>query len=410
MPAPSSRAPSLTKALLLIVVMGAIISCVAFGVRSVYGFFTLPLSNYHQWDREIFAFAVALQNLFWGLGQPLAGVVVDKFGPARVIAIGGIIYALGVALMSYVTTPLGLHLTSGVMVGLGLSCCSFNTVLAAFSRIMPVDKRSWAIGVCTAAGSSGQFFFAPLGQAFISQYGWMTAALLLGSIMLTVPIMAGAFAGHGKAKPSQPNTEERTLTLTHALKYAFAHKAYILLIIGFFVCGFQLAFITYHFPPYLQDAGISKNVAGWAIGLIGLANVVGAYSSGICAGKFNKAYLLSIIYGMRGLCTLIFLLVPLSVFSIYVYAVAMGLLWLSTVPPTSGLVLSMFGTRYMATLYGFVFLNHQLGSFVGAWMGGYLYDKTGNYDVVWWGAVILSFLAALLHFPIKETRSVHFAN
>lgn len=405
------KSQPLGRALLLLVLIGATISCLTFGIRSAFGLFALPVGEAHNFDREIFAFAVALQNLFWGLGQPISGIFVDKFGPARVLAISGLLYAIGVASMSYVSTPLGLNLGIGVLIGLGLSGCSFNTVLAAMSRIVPPHRRTWVIGVCTAAASSGQFVFAPLGQGFIANYGWMNAAMILATTMIAVPMLAMAFIGKGKGTQQSIGDERETsLNLTQAIKQAFQFKGYILLIIGFFVCGFQLAFITYHFPPYLADNGINPQIAGWAIGIIGLANIIGSYSSGILSAKFNKAYLLSIIYFLRAFITLIFLLLPLSIISIYTYAAAMGILWLSTVPPTSALVMSMFGTRYMATLYGFVFLNHQLGSFVGAWAGGYLFDRTGSYNAVWWGAIILSLLAAFLHFPIRETRAPQFAS
>ena len=384
----------------VIISCGCLIAIISFGIRSSLGLFTDPLSTTYGWSREIFAFAIAIQNLIWGAGQPFAGALADRFGSVRVLAGGGILYTLGVALMAFSDTPSTLTLTAGVLIGLGLSGSSFTIVLAAFSRLVPEEKRAWAFGIGTAAGSMGQFLFAPLGQAFISGYGWQTALLLLAVFTLTVPLLANALRGGN----SQSLTGETSLPLGKALRVAFGHGSYRLLVTGFFVCGFHLAFITTHLPPYLTDLGLNPGLAAWSIALIGLFNIIGAYASGMLAGRFSKSYLLSAIYFSRAVAIALFVLTPVTQTSVLLFGAAMGLLWLSIVPPTSGLVAVMFGTRYMATLFGIVFFSHQVGAFIGVWLGGVLYERTGSYDIVWWLGVALGIAAAIVHLPIAERR------
>ncbi|MEQ8709616.1 MAG: MFS transporter [Rhodospirillales bacterium] len=396
---PSSR--PLWRNPVFIITCGCLIAILSFGVRSSYGLFNAPLSETRGWGREVFALALALQNLLWGLGQPVAGALADKFGSVRVLAIGGIIYAAGVILSAYATTPLMLQVTAGMLVGMGLAGASFTIVIASFTRLVPEEKRSLALGAGTAAGSIGQFIFAPMGQAFIAGYGWETALVMLGACMLLVPLLATAL-GTGKDTPVSIEPE---MTFTNALKQAFGHGSYIWLISGFFVCGFQVAFITVHLPAYLDDNHATAGIGAWAIALVGLFNVVGSLTAGALGGKFSKRWLLSGIYLGRSIVIALFVLAPKTDIVVLTFAASMGLLWLSTVPLTSGLVAVMFGTRYMGTLFGFVFFSHQIGSFLGVWLGGRLYDTTGSYDMVWWMSVALGLFAMVVHLPIREQRA-----
>ncbi len=390
-----------------IIASGCVIAVITFGVRSSYGLFIEPLSVTRGWSREIFALAIAIQNLLWGLGQPFAGAVADRFGSVLVLVCGAVMYAAGVALTALSTDPVTLYLTAGVLVGLGLSGASFNIVIAAFARLVPTERQSWAMGIATATGSLGQFLIAPLGQAFISAYGWTTALYLLAMLVAVVPVFAFALRSPNRGRAS---LNEPDVGFLETLATAFKHRSYLLLVCGFFVCGFHVAFITVHLPPYITDSGVAPQIAAWAIAFVGLFNVVGAYASGVLGGRFSKRYLLSGIYLARAAVIAVFVLVPVSTVSVLLFAAGMGLLWLSTVPLTSGLVVVMFGTRYMATLFGFVFVSHQVGAFIGVWMGGVLYARLGSYDLVWWLSVALGVFAALVHWPIAEQRVPRFAS
>jgi predicted MFS family arabinose efflux permease len=310
-------------------------------------------------------------------------------------------------LMAYSDTPAVMYLTGGLMVGVGIAVSSFSIVMAAFGRLVPPDKRSWAFGIATAAGSLGQFIFAPLGQAFIAAYGWQMAVTLIGLIvLLIIPLSLPLSA------PSPPKASvapEREITFRAALREAFGHSSYMLLVAGFFVCGFQIAFVTIHLPPYLIEHGISEWLAAWSIAIVGIFNVIGSYSAGILGGKYPKRISLALIYLLRSLAVVLFILLPITPASTVLFTATLGLLWLSTVPLTMGLVTVMFGTRYMATLYGFVFLSHQIGSFFGVWLGGLFHDIYGTYDPVWWMGVALGIFAALVHWPIREQRAPSFA-
>lgn len=388
----------------VILVAGCLIALITYGLRTSFGLFLDPLSEGRDWEREVFALSLAIQNLVWGFGQPAAGAIADRYGSGRVLALGGVFYALGVALMAVSTTPLTMHLTAGVLVGIGLSGGSFTIVIAALGRLMPPDRRSWAMGMATAAGSLGQFVFAPLGQSFISGYGWITALVMLAAIAAIVPLLAAALRG-GDA----PDEEETSLSLREAATGAFGHGSYLLLLSGFFVCGFHVAFITTHLPPYLTDSGVSPLVAAWSLALIGLFNVVGSYASGVLGDRRSKRRLLSGIYLSRAVALALFVVLPKSPAVVLTFAAAMGILWLSTVPLTSGLVAVMFGTRYLGMLFGFVFLSHQVGAFIGIWLGGVAYSETGSYDPVWWAGVALALIATALHWPITEKRAPNFS-
>jgi predicted MFS family arabinose efflux permease len=390
----------------VIIVAGCLIALITFGLRSSLGLFTEPLSVVRGWDRETFALAIAVQNLLWGLGQPFAGAVADRYGAGRVLAVGGVIYAGGTVLMALSTSGTTLALTGGVLIGLGLSGASFAIVLAAFARLVPPDQRSWALGIGTAAGSLGQFLFAPLGQGFISEYGPVTALVLLSGFVALVPLLATALTGRGDPEELDGEPE---LPARAAIRAALAHPSYVLLTCGFFVCGFHIAFISTHLPPYLTDLGFSGSLAAWALALIGLFNVIGAYSAGVLGGVQSKRLLLSGIYFSRAVIFALFVVVPKTPLVVLVFAAAMGLLWLSTVPPTSGLVAVMFGTRHVGMLFGFVFLSHQVGAFIGAWLGGVVYESTGAYDLMWWLSIALGLAAAVVHLPIHEQRAPHWA-
>ena len=392
----------------VIIAAGCLVAIVNFGVRSSFGFFTAPISEAHGWPREIFSLGLALQNLLWGIATPIAGALADRYGAARVIIVGAIVYAVGVALMSISDTPFLFNMSAGIVVGIGIAMSSFGIVMAALGRIVPPEKRSWAFGIATASGSLGQFIFAPMGAALIAAYGWQTALLVLAASTLLIIVFALPLLVQNTSS-SRVSKGEADITLRQAIGGAFGHGSYIMLVAGFFVCGFQLAFITVHLPPYLAEHGISKEFAGIAMSLIGLFNVVGSYMSGMIGGKYHKRFPLSAIYILRSLSIIGFVMLPITPVTTVIFTATMGLLWLSTVPLTMGLVVVMFGTRYMATLYGFVFLSHQLGSFFGVWLGGRLYDIYGNYDIVWWMSVALGLFAALINLPIREARAVSFA-
>ncbi|MEW6706512.1 MAG: MFS transporter [Pseudomonadota bacterium] len=392
---PTRLGPATTVVLLA----ACLISLLSFGARSAFGLFTDPVSRELAVSRETYAIAIAVQNLAWGVAQPLAGIVADRFGARRVLLLGALLYAGGVASMAVAATPAQLILGAGLLTGLGMGGSSYITVLAALGRLMPEPHRSWALGLATAAGSLGQFVVVPCIQALIGAAGWQAGAwALAGAAALIAP---AALFVVGDRQPRAPSAAAEA-GLWAVLGSAMRHPSYVLLILGFFVCGFQLAFITTHFPPYLIDQGIGAQVASWAIALVGLFNVAGAYMAGVWGGRHSKKNLLAAVYFGRAAVTALFLLVPVSTASVLLFSAAMGLLWLSTAPLTSGLVATFFGTRHMATLFGLVFLSHQVGSFLGVWLGGALYEQTGSYDAVWWLCAGLALLAGLVNLPIRE--------
>jgi len=348
-----------------------------------------------------------VQNLLWGLGQPLAGAIADRFGLLRVMIVGALLYAGGLVLMRYSATPLSLNLGAGVLVGLGLSGCSFNLVLSAFSKLLPVERRGLALGAGTAAGSFGQFVFAPFGVALIDNFGWQTALVVFASLMLLIIPLSLAIATPA-AEPADAASASQQSFKT-ALAEAFGHRSYVLLVLGFFTCGFQLAFITVHLPPFLADRGISAQTGGWVIAAIGLFNMVGSLSVGWLQNSMPKRYILSAIYFTRALATVAFISFPITPVTAILFGAISGLTWLSTVPPTSALVALMFGTRWFATLYGFAFVSHQVGGFLGVWLGGLVFESFGSYTPVWWLSIMFGVASALINLPIVEkplTRTV----
>ncbi|WP_223476967.1 MFS transporter [Oricola indica] len=384
----------------LIIASGCLITALTFGPRSAMGFFQLPMLADTGWSRADFGLAMAIQNLMWGLGQPLFGALADKKGTWRVLALSAILYATGLAMMAAPQSIWFLHAGGGVLVGLGVASGSFGIILAAFARNVTADQRSLAFGMGTAAGSAGMFLFAPISQSLIDSFGWSDALLVMSAMMLIVPVLAVPLRGN-----SSSGTQKQTdidQSIAEALREAFGHQSYLLLTAGFFVCGFQVAFITAHFPAYIGDIGIDARYAVIGIALIGFFNIIGSLASGVIGQKYSKPIFLTLIYIGRSIAVTAFLLLPQSATSVIIFSAVMGILWLSTVPPTNALVAIMFGTRYLGMLGGIVFLSHQIGSFLGVWLGGYLYDIFGTYDPVWWLGVALGLFAAAVHWPIKE--------
>jgi MFS family permease len=385
----------------VVVACGCLIAMISFGPRSSLGFFLTPLSQTNNWGRDVFALAVAIQNLLWGIGQPFAGAIADRFGTNRVLCVGALLYALGLVIMAQSTTPEALDLSAGVLIGLGLSGCSFNIVLGAFGKLLPEKWRSLAFGAGTAAGSFGQFLYSPIAVALMEKFGWQETLLIFGGVtLLILPLslaLATPAAPIGPAAVAKPTQSAR-----QAFAEAFGHRSYVLLVLGFFTCGFQLAFITVHLPSYLIDRGLSAEIGGWTLAVIGIFNIVGSLSSGWLSNRMPKRYLLSIIYFTRAAAIVVFITLPASPLATLVFAAVTGLMWLSTVPPTSALVAVMFGTRWLAMLFGFAFFSHQVGGFLGVLIGGIAFERTGSYNLVWWLSVLFGVLSAVINLPIVE--------
>jgi MFS family permease len=382
----------------LVIGFGCLITLIAFGPRSTLGFFLTPLSSANHWGRDVFAFALALQNLLWGIGQPLGGIIADRFGTIRVVCVGALLYAAGLTLMSHATSAPLLDASAGVLVGFGLAGCSFPVVLAAFGKILPKEWRSIGFGFGTAAGSFGQFLYSPVAVLLMDTFGWQQTLVIFAVSMLAVLPLSLALA----TPPSEATREAAPQSLRQALGEAFAHRSYVLLVLGFFTCGFQLQFITVHMPSYLIDQGLSARVGGWTIATIGLFNIIGSVTAGWLGDRMPKHYLLSIIYFTRAAAILAFISFPVTTVSCLIFGATMGLMWLSTVPPTNGIIALMFGTRWLATLAGFAFFSHQVGGFLGVWLGGLVFDHTGSYNAVWWLAILFGVLSAIINMPIVE--------
>lgn len=381
----------------VVLVCAGLVLTIGMGIRHGFGLFLQPMSTDLGWGRETFALAMAVQNLTWGATQPFAGMLADKYGTARVVVIGALLYVLGLFAMAHADTPVALVLTAGVLIGVGLSGVTFSIMAGVLGRAFPPEKRSMALGISAAAGSFGQFAVLPATQLLLTTLGWYGALVALGAVgLLMVPLAAALVekrAAHAHAFQQSAG---------QAVVEAFGHRGYLLLTLGFFVCGFQVVFIGVHLPAFLADRGMPPHVAVTALALVGLFNIVGTYTTGWLGSRVPKRYILSAIYFGRAAVIALFLLVPMSVWSVYAFAVAMGLLWLSTVPPTNGIVAQVFGVRYLAMLAGFTFLSHQVGSFLGAWLGGRLFDTLGSYDLVWYLSIALGIVAGLVNLPIDE--------
>jgi len=381
----------------LVLVCGAIILTLGLGIRASFGLFLQPMSTDLGWGRSHFSFAMALSNLIWGLAQPFFGAWADKQGAGRVVVVSGLLYAGGLALMPFSTTPLMLDASAGLMVGLGLSGVSFGVILGVVGRAFPPERRSLALGIASSGGSFGQFLMLPFGQLLISTLGWQTALLVLaGTIMATVPLAAAMMEGR---RPVATGAQQ---SLNQALREAGGHSGFWYLTAGFFVCGFQVAFISVHLPAYLVDVRMTPAVGATALALIGLFNIAGSFVAGYLGGRFSKKYLLSGIYILRAVIIALFLLLPVTPLTVYLFAAGIGFLWLGTVPLTNGLVAQIFGVRFVSMLFGIVFPSHQIGSFAGVWLGGSLFDATGSYNLVWIGSIALGVIAAILNLPIDE--------
>jgi MFS family permease len=394
---PATPAPLSMKQVLL---CGAMIVTLSMGIRHGFGLWLQPITMDRGWTRETFAFALAVQNLAWGIAGPFAGALADRFGAFRVLIAGSLLYAGGLVLMGLSTSGLAFTGSAGLLLGMAQSGTTYAVVYGVIGRNVAAEKRSWAMGVAAAAGSFGQFLMVPTENWLIGHLGWQQALFVLGCVALAIiPLAAGLKEPKFVVNPLQQS-------VSAALREAFAYPSFLLLMAGYFVCGFQVVFIGVHMPSYLKDHGLSQDVATGALALIGLFNVIGTYTAGTLGQRLPKRYILSTIYALRSVAIVVFLNVPLSPTSVYVFASVMGVLWLSTVPPTNAVVAQIFGVRYLSMLGGFVFLSHQVGSFLGVWLGGKLYDTTGSYDVVWWIAVGLGVFAALVNLPVRESAIV----
>jgi len=382
----------------IIILAACAMSMLTFGPRASSGNFQLPILSAYGWGSDTFSFALAIQNLLWGLGQPFAGALADRYGSVRVLSGGAILYAAGCALMAVADTPATFTLTAGVMIGFGLSGCAMSLVVGALAKLLPDSKRAMGFGLVTAAGSFGQFLFSPLSGAMIQTVGWRETTIGFGILMLLILPLSMFVASAPIRK--DPNVQQQTLG--EALREAFSHRSYVLVVLGFFTCGFQLAFITVHFQKYVVEAGLSPQVGYWAFALVGLFNIVGSLSSGWLSNRVPRRYILSAIYFGRSVVTLVFILTPPSAMSAYIFGAMSGLLWLSTVPPTSAIIGQMFGTRYFAMLYGFAFFSHQVGGFMGVLLGGVLREQTGSYEIVWFLSIALGVASALINLPVVE--------
>ncbi len=387
-----------------VLLCGAAIVTLSMGIRHGFGLWLAPITMERGWTRETFSFALAIQNLAWGAAGPLAGMLADRFGAFRVLLAGSVLYALGLVLMALATSGLAFTGSAGLLLGLAQSGTTYAVVYGVIARNVSPDKRSWAMGVAAAAGSFGQFLMVPVETWLISAWGWQDALFVLACAALAIMPLAW-----GLREPAQTVQVGHKQSVGSALREAFGYPSFRLLMAGYFVCGFQVVFIGVHMPSYLKDKGFEPGVATVALALIGLFNVFGTYAAGALGQRMAKRYILSSIYLARAVVITVFVLAPLTPMSVYIFSAVMGLLWLSTVPPTNAIVAQIFGVQYMSMLGGFVFLSHQVGSFMGVWLGGKLFDSTGSYDLVWWLAVALGVFAALINLPVRETAIVRTA-
>ncbi len=380
-----------------VLICGAMIVTLSMGIRHGFGLWLQPVTMDRGWSRETFALAIAVQNLSWGIAGPFAGALSDRFGAFRVLIVGALFYASGLIFMGLSTSAIGFMGSAGLLLGMAQSGTTYAVVYGVIGRNVAANKRSWAMGVTAAAGSFGQFLMVPVENGLINGVGWQNALFILGLAALVIVPLA-----FGLKEPAIAAVKGPQQSMKAAVSEAFSHPSFLLLMAGYFVCGFQVVFIGVHMPSYLKDHGLTPDVATTALALIGLFNVVGTYAAGSLGERMPKRYILASIYALRAVAITVFLNVPLTPWSVYIFSAVMGALWLSTVPPTNALVAQIFGVKYLSMLGGFVFLSHQIGSFLGAWLGGRLYNMTGSYDVVWWLAVALGVFAAVINLPVKE--------
>jgi predicted MFS family arabinose efflux permease len=392
----TSAPPRLSLAQVLF--CGAMIVTLSMGIRHGFGLWLSPITMDRGWTRETFAFAIAVQNLAWGVAGPFAGMLADRFGAFRVLVVGSFLYGAGLVLMGLATSGLAFTGSAGLLLGMAQAGTTYAVVYGVIGRNVAPEKHSWAMGMTAAAGSFGQFLMVPVENWLIGGFGWQNALFILGCMALAIVPLA-----FGMREPPHAGHSGPHQSIGQALHEAFTYRSFQLLTAGYFVCGFQVVFIGVHMPSYLKDHGMSPQVGTYALALIGLFNVFGTYAAGMLGQRLAKRHILAAIYILRSVAIVAFLLLPLSPASVYVFSAVMGLLWLSTVPSTNALVAQIFGVRYLSMLGGFVFLSHQIGSFLGVWLGGKLYDATGSYDLVWWIAVALGVFAALVNLPVRET-------
>ena len=381
----------------VVLVCGSLILTLGMGLRHGFGLFLQPVSADMHWHRETFALALAVQNLVWGATQPFAGLLADKYGTGRVVLAGAILYVLGLGWMAHPTSQLTFVLAAGVLIGIGLSGVTFSVIAGVLGRAFPPEKRSMVLGISAAAGSFGQFALLPLTQFLLTHVGWVGALTTLGAVGVLMAPLAAALV-----EKRVTHHHAFAQSASQAMREALGHRGYMLLTLGFFVCGFQVVFIGVHLPAYLADHGLPARVAVTALALVGLFNIVGTYTTGWLGARMPKRHILSFIYFARAVVIALFVFLPLSELSVYLFAISLGVLWLSTVPPTNGIVAHVFGVRYLAMLSGFTFFSHQIGSFLSAWLGGKLYDATGSYDLVWYLSIALGVVAGLINLPIDE--------
>ncbi len=424
-----SKMSPLSPSVKILIFSSCVLVMMSFGFRSSFGLFVKPISEFHGWGRDVIATALAIQNLSWGVVSVFAGGLADRYGNLKVILSAVVLYAIGILWMAFASDAWALSASAGILVGAGVAGTSFGIIIPALMRAVPDDRRQWVAGVGTAAGSMGQFIVVPFSQVLIDAFGWFSSLQILSAITLLMVFLALPLAPYSGA--SEVIDKDDDQSVFEALKEAFAYKHYVLLVIGFYVCGFHLAFITVHMPPYLSDLGFSAEIAAMCLAIIGISNMVGSYMSGIWSAQYPKQTMLAWIYLLRALVIAIFIVLPPTIYSVVFFSVGMGFLWLSTIPPTSGIVAVMFGTRYMALLYGVVFLSHQLGSFSGVFLGGFLYEQSeafevissfcgqylgfasygdaSRYNLIWLINILLGVLAAVIHLPIREKAVGKFA-
>jgi MFS family permease len=384
----------------LIIVCGCMIAMLNFGPRSTLGFFLTPISMAHGWGRDVFALAIAMQMLLWGAAQPFVGAIADRFGPVLVLCVGALLYSAGITLMVFATTPGTIYVSTGVLVGFGLAGASFTVVIGAFGKLLPPQWRTFSFGIGTAASSFGQFLFSPLAVALNSAFAWQTTLLIFaGLILLILPLSLALALPRHVETPAQRAAQQK---VGSAFREAFGHPSFVLLVTGYFTCGFQVFFVTVHLPSYLLDRGLSAELGAYVIATVGLFNIVGSIGTGYLSNLMPKRYILALIYFLRAVAVAVFISVPATATTSLVFGAVMGLLWLSTIPPTTALVALMFGTRWLTMLAGFAFFSHQVGGFLGVWLGGVLFERTGSYDAIWWLFILLGIFSALINLPIKE--------
>jgi predicted MFS family arabinose efflux permease len=384
------------RALAIIIFAGCVVAGMSYGVRISFGVFLQPISADLGWGREVFALSIAIQHLVWGAAQPLAGIIADRYGSGRMLVAGCLMYAAGTAFMAWASSPIMAHITTGMLVGFGTAGCGLWIAFAAVGRVVPPERRTFALGIVSVGASAGQFIMVPIGQAFLDAYGWQTAFLLLALCALAMLPMAWPLRG----KPVTADTSQQSFR--EAMREAARHRGFLLLNAGFFVCGFHVIFMATHLPAYLVDRGLPADIGAWTLGTIGLMNIFGSFMAGVLGDRMSKKGLLCLLYLGRAVAITAFVMLPATPLNAIIFAITMGLVWLSTVPVTSALVAQIFGIQYLGTLFGIVFFSHQVGAFLGAWLGGYLYDLTGSYDTIWWINIALGIFAAIIHYPIDE--------